>query len=161
MKPIYYLGASVVFLALVGCSSMPSVTRTGEVKDIVIGDKLSSSELAVSAGDEVRWINKRTSPVRVVLLDPMTDKQFSCKANFGGWTTSNDTAKLNINETASACFRDPGYVRYTVRLESAMPSGEINAPGVVKVGGMSAPVATGEANSTTTTTTTTITTPSK
>jgi hypothetical protein len=41
MKPIYYLGASVVFLALVGCSSMPSVTRTGEVKDIVIGDKLS------------------------------------------------------------------------------------------------------------------------
>jgi plastocyanin len=136
---------------------MPTVTRTGNVKDIVIGEKLSSGELAVSPGDEVRWINKRTAPVRVVLLDPITDKQFSCKDNFGGWMTRNDTAKLDTNETASACFRDPGYIRYTVRMESALPSGEVNVPGLVKVGGVSGqPPAS---SSTTTTTITTTTTP--
>ena len=159
MKPIGYLGASIVFLTL-GCHSMPAVTRTGEVKDIIIGDKLSAGELAVSPGDEVRWVNKRTAPVRVVLLDPITDKQLSCKENFGGWMTSSDTAKLSANETASACFRDPGYVRYTVRMQSAMPAGEINVPGVVKVGGASGPAAAGETNSTTTTTTTTTIIPS-
>jgi len=165
MKPIRYLGISMIVLT-VGCHSMPPVTRTGEVKDIIIGDKLSSGEVAVSPGDEVRWVNKRTAPVRVVLLDPLTDKQLSCKNNFGGWMTSNDTAKLAVNETASACFRDPGYVRYTVRMESATPSGEINVPGVVKVGGTgmsgpaAAPAATSEASSTTTTTTTTTIAPS-
>jgi hypothetical protein len=49
--------------------------------------------------------------------------------------TPNDTAKLGTNETASACFRDPGYVRYTVRMESGLTTGELNVPGVVKVGG--------------------------
>lgn len=157
MKPMYYIWTSlVVFMA--GCQSMPTVTRTGEVKDIVIGEKLSSGELAVSPGDEVRWINKRTAPVRVVLLDPVTDKQLSCKSNFGGWMTPNDTAKLDTNETASACFRDPGYVRYTVRMQSATPAGELNVAGVVKVGGPKGPPPT--SSTTTTTTVTTTTTPS-
>ena len=159
MKPTYCLWVSLV-LFLCGCQSMPTVTRTGEVKDIMIGEKLSSGELAVSPGDEVRWINKRTGPVRIVLLDPIKDKQLSCKNNFGGWMTPNDTAKLDTNETASACFRDPGYIRYTVRMESATPSGEINVPGVVKVGGVSGqqPAA---GSTTTTTTVTTTTEPNK
>jgi plastocyanin len=160
MKPIYYLWTTLAFLT-VGCQGMPDVTRTGEVRDIIIGDKLSSGELAVSPGDEVRWINKRTAPVRVVFLDPITDKQLSCKENFGGLMTRNDTAKLNTNETASACFRDPGYVRYTVRMKSATLSGEVNVPGVVKVGGISGQATTGEPSSTITTTTTTVTSPSK
>jgi plastocyanin len=156
-----------MIVLMLGCQSMQSVTRTGEVKDIIIGDKLSSGELAVSPGDEVRWVNKRTSPVRVLFLDPIADKQLPCKDNFGGWMTPSDTAKLDTNETASACFRDPGYVRYTVRMQSGTPTGETNVAGVVRVGGlsgqatgMSGQAGSGETNSTTTTTTTTITTPS-
>ena len=133
MNPIRYLGVALV-LAL-GCQSTPTVTRTGDVKDIIIGDNLSSGEIAVSPGDEVRWVNKRTLPVRIIFLDPVSEKQLSCKENFGGWMTPSDTAKLATNETASVCFRNPGYVRYTVRMESALTTGEINVPGVVKVGG--------------------------
>ena len=150
-----------LFCLSLGCESIPTVTRTGEVKDIIIGDKLSATELLVSPGDEVRWVNKRTAPVKVVFLDPVPDKRLSCKDNFGGWMTADDTAKLDTNETASVCFRDPGYVRYTVRMKSATSSGDTNVPGVVKVGGVSGQPAKGEPNSTTTTTTTTITTPSK
>ena len=76
--------------------------------------------------------------------------------------TRSDTAKLDTNEAASACFRDPGYVRYTVRMKSSTAAGEINVPGVVKVGGMSGKSAgmkgqasNGGTNSTITTTTTT------
>ena len=138
MSSIRYLGISLVALVcLGGCESTPTVTRSGDVKDIIIGDNLSSGEVVVSPGDEVRWVNKRTAPVRIVFLDPVSDKQFSCKNNFGGLMTPSNTAKLATNETASACFRDPGYFRYTVRMESAGMTGEGNVPGVVKVGGQS------------------------
>jgi plastocyanin len=136
MISIRYLGISLVaLLFLGGCESTPAVTRTGDVKDIIIGDNLSAAEVSVNPGDEVRWINKRTQPVRVVFLDPVLDKQLSCKNNVGGWMTSSDTAKLDKNETASICFRDPGYFRYIVRMESAKTTGEINVPGVIQVGG--------------------------
>jgi plastocyanin len=133
MNQIPYLG--VALLLVLGCQSTPTVTRTGDVKDIIIGDDLSSKEIAVNTGDEVRWINKRTQPVRVVFLDPVSDKQLSCKNNVGGWMTSSDTAQLGKNETASACFRDPGYYRYIVRMESALTTGDINVQGVIRVGG--------------------------
>ena len=133
MNPIPYL--AVALLLAVGCQGTPTVTRTGDVKDIIIGDDLSSKEIAVNTGDEVRWINKRTQPVRIVFLDPVSDKQLSCKNNVGGWMTPSDTAKLDKNETASACFRDPGYFRYIVRMESATTTGDINVQGVIKVGG--------------------------
>jgi plastocyanin len=133
MNPIPYLGVALLFV--LGCQAVPTVTRTGDVKDIIIGDDLSSREIAVNTGDEVRWINKRTQPVRVIFLDAVLDKQLSCKNNVGGWMTPSDTAKLGKNETASACFRDPGYFRYIVRMESGLTTGDINIQGVIKVGG--------------------------
>ncbi|MEK6761974.1 MAG: hypothetical protein AABY96_04585 [Nitrospirota bacterium] len=136
MNPIRYLGVALVFSVL-GCQGTPTVTRSGDVKDIIIGDNLSSGEVTVSPGDEVRWVNKRTAPVRVIFLDPVADRQLSCQNNFGGMMTPSNTAKLGMNETASACFRDPGYFRYTVRMESANMTGERNVPGVIKVGGQS------------------------
>jgi len=135
MNPIRYLGVALLFA--VGCQSTPTVTRSGDLKDIIIGDNLTASDISVSPGDEVRWVNKRTAPVRIVFLDLVSDKQFSCKNNFGGVLTPSNTAKLATNETASACFRDPGYYRYTVRMESGLTTGEINVPGVIKVGGQS------------------------
>ena len=134
MNPIRYLGVALVFSVL-GCQGTPTVTRSGDVKDIIIGDNQSFGEMVVSPGDEVRWVNKRTAPVRIVFLDPVSDKQLSCQNNFGGMMTPSNTAKLATNETASACFRDPGYFRYTVRMESANMTGERNVSGVVKVGG--------------------------
>jgi hypothetical protein len=180
MNPIRYLGVALLFV--LGCQGTPTVTRSGDVKDIIIGDNLSSGEVVVSPGDEVRWVNKRTAPVRIVFLDPVSDKQLSCQNNFGGLMTPSNTAKLATNETASACFRDPGYVRYTVRMESANMTGERNVSGVVKVGGQASQAAgqtsdqssegandqTGDkinspksTRSTTTSTTTTTTTPAK
>jgi hypothetical protein len=133
MNPFRLLGIALVFV--LGCQATPAVTRTGDVKDIVIGDDLASGEIAVNPGDEIRWVNKRTAPVRIVFLDPLSEKQVSCKNNIGGVMTPSDTAKLATNESASICFRDPGYYRYTVRMESGLTTGEINVPGVIKVGG--------------------------
>ena len=134
MNPIRYLGVALVFFVF-GCQGTPTVTRSGDVKDIIIGDNLTLTETAVNAGDEVRWINKRNAPVRVIFLDAVLDKQLSCKNNVGGWMTPSDTAQLASNQTASVCFRDPGYFRYIVRMESAKTTGDISVQGVIKVGG--------------------------
>lgn len=133
MNQMRYLGFALVFM--LGCEGTPTVTRTGDVKDIIIGDNLTSGDIAVSPGDEIRWVNKRTAPVRVVFIDPVLDKQLSCNNNFGGWMTPSGTAQLATNQTASVCFRDAGTFRYTVRMESARTTGELNVPGVIKVGG--------------------------
>ena len=135
MSSIRYIGIVLLtFVFMGGCESMPTVTRTGDVKDIIIGDKLSAPEVSVNPGDEVRWVNKRTAPVQIVFLQPVNDK-LSCKSNIGGWMTRNDTARLGVNETASACFQQAGQVRYTVRMDTNVPAGMINVPGVIQVGG--------------------------
>ena len=136
MSSIRFLAMGLVALVFLGgCESTPTVTRTGDVKDIIIGDNLSAAEVSVNPGDEVRWVNKRTAPVQIVFLDPLVNDRLSCKKNIGGLMTRSDTAKLATNESASACFRDVGQVRYTVRMNSALPTGEINVPGVITVGG--------------------------
>ena len=133
MNRLRYLGFALVFV--LGCEGTPTVTRTGDVKDIIIGDDLTSGDIAVSPGDEIRWVNKRTGIVRVVFIDQVLDKQLSCNNNFGGWMKPSGTAQLATNQSASVCFRDAGTFRYTVRMESARTTGELNVPGVIKVGG--------------------------
>lgn len=124
---------TLVFL-VVGCSSVPKVTRTGTVKDIVIRDQVDPKELQVNAGDEIRYINKRTGDVQVVFLDDLTDR-FSCNNGFGGWLGMNKkAASLDPNETASICFKNPGYYRYNIRMESDRTRGDKSVTGAVKVG---------------------------
>lgn len=123
-----------ILLAAVGCQGMPSVTRSGEVKDVVVREHLSTVEVTARPGDEIRWINKRQAPIRIVILDPVSDR-LSCRDNFGTWLgAASQTAELGPNETASACFKETGMVRYTVRMESASPAGERNVPGIIRIG---------------------------
>ena len=131
MNWIRYLGMALLFA--MGCQGTPTVTRSGEVKDIIIADNLVSGDIAVRVGEEVRWVNKGNAPVRIVFLDPVSDKRSSCKNNDGGVLTMSETAKLEPGDTASVCFRSPGYYRYTIGMDSAGTTGEINVPGVVIV----------------------------
>jgi len=136
MNSTRYVGIGLLALVfMVGCENLPTVTRTGDVKDVIIEDDLSAAEISVNPGDEVRWINKRTGPVRIVFLDPVLNDKLSCKNNLGGVVTRGDTVRLATNETASVCFRDVGQFLYTLRISSGLTIGEINVPGVIKVGG--------------------------
>ena len=136
------LGSALLMLAgcqTIGGESMPTLTRTGEVKDVIILDAVEPTSVMVNPGDEIRWINKRQGTVRVVFLNPMTEN-LTCQRNFGGplgfGTKRNEySAKLSSNETASLCFRDPGEVKYVVRAESAShPGGEQNIAGNISIG---------------------------
>jgi plastocyanin len=130
-------------LALAGCQtiggeSMPTLTRTGEVKDVIVRDSVEPASISVNPGDEIRWVNKRQGTVKVIFLNPMTEN-LNCQRNFGGpmgfGTKRNEySAKLKPNETASVCFRDSGEARYVVRAESGDPIGEQNIAGHIMIG---------------------------
>ena len=114
---------------------MPTLTRTGEVKDVIIREGVEPSSLTVSPGDEIRWINKRQGAVRVIFLTPMTEN-LACQRHFGGFGTKRNeySAKLSPNKTASVCFREAGEVKYVVRAESSGSSGEQNLAGTISIG---------------------------
>ena len=136
----FIIGSALIVLT--GCQhmlvrdSMPTVTRTGDVKDVVIRDSVSPATVTANPGDEIRWINKRQGDVRVIFLNPVME-QLTCERNFGGLMGAERnqyTAKLGTNDTASLCFRSPGEVKYVVRAESSDPSGEQNIPGTITIG---------------------------
>ena len=135
------LGSALLVLAgcqTIGGESMPTLTRTGEVKDVVIREGVEPASVTVNPGDEVRWINKRQGEVKVIFLNPVTEN-LTCQRNFGGpmgfGTKRNEySAKLGSNETASVCFRDSGEVKYVVRAASNDPIGEQNIAGNIAIG---------------------------
>lgn len=122
-----------VFLLPLGCQGMPTLTRTGDVKDILVTEHLSKTEINVNPGDEVRWINKRTTPAMIIFLEPI-DGRLSCKQGFGGFMTPTESATLDPNESASVCFHDPGSIRYAVKMKSATPSEDTHVSGLIRIG---------------------------
>ena len=142
IQPIV-IGAALLILTacqtggMGGGNGMPTITRTGEVKDIVIRDTVSPETVTANPGDEIRWVNKRQGNARVIFLSQVQG-QLSCQRGFGGLTGGNVnqyTAKLDANETASVCFKSPTDIKYVVRALSNDPSGEMNFPGSITIRG--------------------------
>lgn len=115
---------------LSACQSLPVFSRSGEVKDIVIRDRLSATAIQIDAGDEIRWTNKTMTPVRITFLDYVLDK-LSCRSNFGGHFYSGADTDLQPNESSSLCFYKPGTIRYIVHME--LRNGNIAESGQVQV----------------------------
>lgn len=118
---------------IIGCSSMPTVTGTGVVKEIVIRNHVTPTELTANPGDEIRWINKSMAPVRIIFLESVEGK-LSCKQGFAGFMVPTESATLGPNESASVCFHNPGSIRYAVTMKSATPSEEMNVSGLIHIG---------------------------
>ena len=82
------LAVPSLILGLIGlsaCSMLaPPTTRSGEVYDVKIEETLTPAILTVGIGDEVRWVNHRTRPVRIDFLDETLD-DVSCQRGFTNW----------------------------------------------------------------------------
>jgi hypothetical protein len=143
MKAVVYIViVTAQFMYMVGCQSISSAPRGGEIQEIFVGRDLSPAELNVKTGDEVRWTNKLMVPVRIELLEPV-DAKLSCHNNFGGFFTGRNAVTLGPNESASLCFREPIDSKYVVRpissrystMGSSFPNNKITMAGVIRVGG--------------------------
>lgn len=128
------LALTCVTVAAVGACAGPTTTRTGAVHDIKIAEKPEPGDLIVNPGDEVRWINSRTLPVRVDLVN-VKSEDVSCERGFSNlFGVMGESATIKPNETASACFTKPGVVNYNLRMDSPLPGGQVIVPGVIRIG---------------------------
>ena len=116
----FLVGSALIILT--GCQhslvrdSMPTVTRTGEVKDVVIQETVSPTSVMAKPGDEIRWINKRQTDVKVIVISPLSE-QLTCQRNFWRMMDADRhqyTANVERNDTAAVCFRDPAELEYMV-----------------------------------------------
>ncbi len=135
----FIVGSALIIVT--GCQhslvrdNLPTMTRTGEVKDVVIQDSVSPTFVTAMPGDEIRWINKREADVQVTVISPVKE-QLACQRNFSGRQERDRnqyTAKVERNDTAAVCFRDPTELNYVVRTESGDPNGEHSILGTIRI----------------------------
>ena len=132
---LFVLMMTLVAVASAGACAGPTTTRTGAVHDIKIAEGPEPADLIVNPGDEVRWVNARTLPVRVDLVNVKSD-DVSCERGFSNlFGAIQESATIKPNETVSACFTKSGVVNYNLRMESALPGGKVVVPGVIRIGG--------------------------
>lgn len=108
-------------LYMVGCQSMPSFSPSGNIREISVGANLSLAESSLRAGDKIRWIDKRMTPISIVVPHSV-HATLSCRNNFGGFYTGGLETTLRPNESASLCFHTPVLFPYVVRMQSALES---------------------------------------
>lgn len=134
----YRLTVPSLILGLIGLSacamSTPPTTRNGEVHDVKIEEALTPAILTVGIGDEVRWVNHRTRPVRIDFLGDALD-DVSCRRGFSNWIgMKKESTTVAVNESASLCFAKAAVIDYNVRMDSALPGGKQIVRGEVRVG---------------------------
>lgn len=131
--PIRAIGAFALVLFAAACVG-PATTRTGAVHDIRVAEGPEPADLVVNPGDEVRWVNSRTLPLRVDLIN-VNSEDVSCQRGFSNlFGMFRESATIQPNDSGSACFSKAGVVNYNLRMDSALPGGKTIVPGIIRIG---------------------------
>lgn len=119
--------------AIAGTSGIATTTRTGVIHDVSFAESMSPVNLRVKPGDEVRWVNKRSTPVTVEFLADAL-KDVSCQAGFSSFLRrQQEMATIASNATASLCFGMTGTVTYNARMESPVAGGQLIESGTIRI----------------------------
>ncbi len=115
-----------------GTNSIADTTRTGAIHDVNFEERMTPANLRVRPGDEVRWINKRNTPVTVEFLgDALED--VTCQTGFSSLLRrQQESATIKQNESASLCFGRSGTVTYNARMQSPVAGDQIES-GTIRI----------------------------
>jgi plastocyanin len=129
-----------LLVLLSGCSNtmwankptVPETSRTSVVHDVRVSlTDIVPAELRVNVGDEVRFINDKTQPVRIILIE--AGKSIACNKGFNGLI--DQEADIKPGQYASFCFNKTGAVKYMAREQQAVTGGEQVLSAHILVGG--------------------------
>jgi plastocyanin len=137
MRSVLTIG---LIILLSGCSNsmwtnkptVPETSRTAVVHDVRVSlTDIVPAELRVNVGDEVRFINDKTQPVRIILID--AGKSIACSKGFNGMI--DQEADIKPGQYASFCFNKTGAVKYMAREQQAVTGGEQVLSAHILIGG--------------------------
>ncbi len=141
MISVKSLVAGAALLAMtVGCASIrgtdniSDTSRTGRIHTVNFETGMTPANLRVQPGDEIRWVNQRSTPVTVEFLgDALAD--VTCQRGFSSLLRrQQEAATIDPNESASLCFGKAGTVTYNARMESPVAGGQSIESGTIRVG---------------------------
>ncbi len=120
--------------AIAGTSGIAETSRTGVIHDVKFAESMTPKNLRVQPGDEIRWVNQRSTPVTVEFLgDALND--VTCQSGFSSlFRRQQESAEISPNESASLCFGRVGTVTYNARVDSAVAGGQTIESGTIRVG---------------------------
>jgi plastocyanin len=102
--------------------TVPETSRTAVVHDVRISlTDIAPLELQVNVGDEVRFINDKTLPIRIILIE--AGKKIACNKGFKG--IIDQQADIKPGQYASFCFNKTGTVKYMARDQADLTGGEL------------------------------------
>jgi len=134
MPSIHRAGFWFTLLAIAGCASVPTTSRTGVIHDVRFEERMTPANLRAQPGDEIRWVNQRSMPVRVEFLGAALD-DVTCQRGFDNRMGSQqEMAVIQPNQSVSLCFGKPGRVTYNARMDSAVAGGKMIESGTIQVG---------------------------
>jgi plastocyanin len=132
------IGSTLVAIAT-GCASVAETSRTGDIQEVRLAERLTPADVQVESGEEIRWINERSMPVTIEFLEGALE-DVSCERGFSTRTFSNvmgqrrEAATIKPHGTASLCFTAAGTVSYNARMESPIAGGQVIDAGTIRVG---------------------------
>ena len=122
-------------LLMTGCAGLAHTTRTAVIHEVKFEENLVPADLTVRVGDEVRWVNHRTLPVRID-IPGMNREMLSCERDFSNFIgLVGETAELSPSKSVSLCFSKGMVISYNARMKSAVPGGMVIQPGTIRVVG--------------------------
>jgi hypothetical protein len=127
---------AVVLLALpAGCAhGEPSAqAKPVPIHFVVIDDGVSDSDVQTRAGEEVRWVNVRATPVSIE-FNGLRHGEVSCARGFSNSTNAHLTAVILPDHNASLCFSKAGQLTYRV-VDVQRPGVELNHSATIHVAG--------------------------
>ncbi|HET6628850.1 MAG TPA: hypothetical protein VFG91_03650 [Woeseiaceae bacterium] len=127
------LATAVGCASIRGTDSIADTSRTGTIHDVNFEEGMTPSNLRVQLGDEVRWVNQRSTPVTVEFLgDALVD--VTCQEGFSNLLRrQQETATIEPNESVSLCFGKVGTVTYNARMESPVAGGQTIESGTIRI----------------------------
>ena len=127
------LATAVGCASIRGTDSIADTSRTGTIHDVNFEEGMTPSNLRVQLGDEVRWVNQRSTPVTVEFLgEALVD--VTCQEGFSNLLRrQQETATIEPNESVSLCFGKVGTVTYNARMESPVAGGQTIESGTIRV----------------------------
>lgn len=139
----WMIGATLLggaaLLSIAGCATIAGTagiadsSRTGVIHDVKFEERMTPSNLRVQVGDEVRWVNQRSTAVQVQFLGSALD-DVVCQSGFSSLLRrQQESAEIKPNQTASLCFGKAGTITYNARMDSPVAGGQSIESGTIRV----------------------------
>lgn len=100
---------------------------------VKILDEVKPTTLYVRVGDEIRWLNLQSSPVRVGILNGGWHDDVTCEKGFKRFGTMEDLVVIAPQEYVSLCFAKPVTVHYNVWLDAQNFKGSMSRTATIRI----------------------------